>query len=243
MKKKLTAALLALALCLLTAAGVPQRPGPVALTFDDGPSSKYTQVLLDGLAARGVQVTFFVMGNSLTDQHGDIVVKNADIVRRAADEGHQIASHSYSHPNLTQLTDEEILAELALTDSALERILGPGEVMVRPPYGFAGLSPRVQALIDRPIILWSIDPAWEAESACEEDMVRCIVDRARDGDIILLHDFKGMDDVNAALRAIDILQVRGYSFVTVARLMELKGVTPAPGQVYRRFPQPPAGAN
>ena len=240
MKQKSILFPLILLLILLTAAVPLRRPGPIAITFDDGPSSKYTPYLLDELERRGVHATFFVMGNSLTDQHGDIVEKNAAIVRRAAEAGHQIGNHSYSHPKLSDCSDSTVLDELEKTDQALQKILGSGTYMVRPPYGSDGLTPRVRALISRPVILWSIDPAWETGTAAEDDMYRCIVDSVRDGDIILLHDFQGLNNIDAALRAIDTLQARGFSFVTVAELMELKGVAPEPGTVYRRFPRPPA---
>ena len=67
----------------------------VALTFDDGPS-QYTSTLLDGLAARGVKVTFFMQGCNAENY--------PNVVKRAYQEGHQIASHTYNHPDLTSLS-------------------------------------------------------------------------------------------------------------------------------------------
>ena len=237
MKKLLTLALAAAMMLLAAApaAAAETTGGLIAITFDDGPSTKFTPTLLDGLAERRVKCTFFVMGNSLTDPHDTIIEANADVVRRAAAEGHQIASHSYSHPHLSQLSDAELRSELSKTTDALKRILGEGDYMLRPPYG--DTSERVCAAAGAPVILWSMDPGWYAPKPYSaENLASYIVKNARDGDIILLHDFKGLDDVNAALTAIDKLREKGFEFVTVAELMRLRGITPADGEVFRSIP-------
>ena len=220
-------------LCALLPAGVfAQEPKLVALTFDDGPNPKYTPVLLDGLDERNAKVTFFVMGNALTDPNDNIISENAAIIKRAYDAGHQIASHSYSHPWLTKLSDAGVRSEIGKTDAALDRILGEGDWMVRPPYGDGAYSSRIQGLIDAPLITWSVDPTNGVYPASEEKLYSGIINAVRDGSIILLHDAHGMANVNAALRAIDTLRAQGYEFVTVAELFRLKGVIPAAGHTY-----------
>ena len=222
-------------LCVLLPSGAfAQEPKLVALTFDDGPNPKYTPILLDGLEQRRAKVTFFVMGNALTDPHDNIISENAAIVKRAYDAGHQIASHSYSHPWLTKLSDDGVRSEIGKTDSALDRILGEGDWMVRPPYGDGAYSSRIQGLIDAPLITWSVDPTNGVYPASEEKLYSGIINSVSDGSIILLHDAHGMANVNAALRAIDTLRAQGYEFVTVNELFRLKGIVPAAGHTYTR---------
>ena len=100
----------------------------VALTFDDGPSSKYTGQLLDGLKERGVPVTFFVLGQN--------AAVNRSIVRRAYQEGHEIACHSWDHPNLTKCGTSEVKKQIEDTFEELDRACGnEADYLVRPPYG------------------------------------------------------------------------------------------------------------
>ncbi len=232
------AAALALCIALFPTAGFAAQGGPklVALTFDDGPSTKYTPVLLDGLSQRNAKVTFFVMGNSLVDSYGNIISQNAEIVRRAYDEGHQIASHSYSHPWLTRLSDAQVRQEVETTFAALDAILGEGEWLFRPPYGDGASSQRIQRLVGAPLITWSVDPTGGVYPASEEKLYNGIINTENDGSIILLHDMHGMANVNAALRAIDTLRARGYEFVTVNELFRLRGVALTAGQTYSRAP-------
>src|SRR5215471_21580396 len=73
--------------------------GPyIAMTFDDGPSATLTPKLLDILAAHHIKATFFVLG--------EMVAEHPEILARAAREGHEIASHSWSHPNLAKMSQE-----------------------------------------------------------------------------------------------------------------------------------------
>ena len=237
MKKFISSLLCVILLLGFALSATAAEPKLIALTFDDGPHSEHTPHLLDELDKRNAKCTFFVMGNSLMDFHGDIVEANAEIIRRAHAEGHQIANHGYSHPNFRDLSDNEIRAELEKTESALRRMLGEGEYMVRTPYGADGLNTRVLAAAERPVILWSINPEWNARRPTEEDMYRHIMDKAADGAIVLLHDFTGDRDINAAVRAIDTLKARGYEFVTVAELMRLRNVAPEKGKTYYSIPE------
>ena len=108
--KRMISLLLAIVLVITLFPALPLRAEAktggklVALTFDDGPSSKYTTQLLDGLKERGVPVTFFVLGEMAED--------NRAIVRRAYEEGHEIACHSWDHPNLTKCTAAEVREQM-----------------------------------------------------------------------------------------------------------------------------------
>ena len=88
------------------------KPKYVALSFDDGPSLKYTPMMLDVLEENGVKASFFLIGQNITEE-------TAPIIRRMVQMGCDVENHTYSHPNLTQIPDSLILAEVAKTDSLI----------------------------------------------------------------------------------------------------------------------------
>ena len=193
-----------------------------ALTFDDGPHPEYTGPLLDGLKERGIKATFFLVGTQI--QYAP------ELVPRMAREGHQIGVHTYSHVSVTGLEQEEFSLQVEGTRRLIYSMLGERELWLRPPYGI--LDENAQKWADGPIILWSVDPEdWK------DDNVRRIKDHlvthVRDGDIILMHDIYP-SSVEAALEAVDELCGRGFRFVTVAELMEARGITPQSGQICKR---------
>lgn len=196
------------------------QPPLIALTFDDGPRRDTTTALLDGLSQRGVQATFFLIGEQL--------IGNEDLVRRMDAEGHQIGIHTYDHVMLTGLNRADFDAQVDKTRQMLKNILGHNDFVLRPPYGL--YDEGVQAMAGCPIILWSIDPEdWGDKNADRE--VKLIVEQARDGSIILLHDIYDQS-VEAALRVVDELHERGYLFVTIDQLFAERGVTLEAGEVY-----------
>ena len=93
------------------------KPKYVALSFDDGPSLKYTPLMLDVLEENGVKASFFLIGQNITEE-------TAPIIRRMVQMGCDVENHTYSHPNLTQIPDSLILAEVAKTDSLIEAYAG-----------------------------------------------------------------------------------------------------------------------
>ena len=195
----------------------------LAITFDDGPGP-YTAKLLDGLKDRGAKATFFLVGNRVAGYQ--------DIVAREINEGHQVASHSWSHPKLTSLGGTRLAAELNQTADAIRSITGQGMLYLRPPYG--SYNETVKAYAGGPLILWSVDPQdWKYRNAAT--VKEHIVSHAGDGDIILVHDIHPTS-VEGALAAIDELQARGYRFVTVEELLYRRGITPQMGQVYSSAP-------
>jgi peptidoglycan/xylan/chitin deacetylase (PgdA/CDA1 family) len=127
--------------------------GPyVALTFDDGPSAKLTPKLLDLLAARHIKATFFLIGENAAEY--------PETVAREAREGHEIANHSWSHPNLAKMSDDGVRNQLRKTDDAIRSAIGTGATLLRPPYG--NISGRQKKWINQEfgykIILWDVDP-------------------------------------------------------------------------------------
>lgn len=193
----------------------------IALTFDDGPSGKTTERLLDGLAERGAHATFFVIGERLEGQE--------DLVRRMAEEGHQVGSHTWTHRRL-DTSGAVGRHELERTEKALHDILGGSGYWVRPPWGFASAETLRETTV--PLIHWSLDTEdWSVQNA--DKVAQRILDSVQDGDIVLLHD-SYEPSVDAALRVIDTLSQRGYAFVTVEELFAHMGITPEPGRLYSR---------
>ena len=185
----------------------------VAITFDDGPS-QYTSQLLDGLAARGAKATFFMLGQ--------MAESRKSIVKRAWEEGHQICSHSYDHPNLNTLSADAIRSQFSRTDAILDSALGfDATSMIRPPYGNANST--VLSIGGVPFFYWSVDTEdWKSRNA--DSVYNEILRSTRDGSIVLMHDIYPTT-ITAALRAVDTLQSQGYQFVTVAELFYRRGVT------------------
>lgn len=199
----------------------------VALTFDDGPRATVTQRLLDGLALREVQATFFLVGECLEG--------NEELVRRMAREGHQIGVHTYHHVRLQGLSREDFDAQVGKTEAALGRILGGGEFWLRPPYGITDSWARAWNV--GPIVLWSVDPEdWKDRDVYR--IVGAVMERVKDGDIILLHDIYE-SSVDAALQIVDRLLEQGFCLVTVEQLLQLRGVPAESGVEYRRVPSAP----
>ena len=196
----------------------------VALTFDDGPRSSTTGPLLEGLALREVPATFFLVGSR--------VAGNEELIRRMAQEGHQIGVHTFDHVELKGLTRREFDLQVGKTRAALANLLGDGEFWLRPPYGIFD-RPAAQ-WADSPLVLWSVDPEDWRDSDIDR-VVASVTEHVQDGDIILLHDLYP-SSASAALRIVDRLQERGFSFVTVEQLMELRGRPAEKGKVVRCVP-------
>ena len=195
----------------------------VALTFDDGPSGRFTRRLLDGLQERDVKATFLLCGYRIEDYPSE--------AERIAAEGHEIGIHGYSHDSMSDMTQTHVVSEIRKTAALL-----PGAALfLRPPggkYNEATISAAKNAGLA--ILSWSLDPKdWDCDDA--STIVERVVNKVKDGDVILMHDMSD-SSVTAALRIIDKLQGRGFRFVTVSDLAKIKGTELKPGQVYTRFP-------
>ena len=197
----------------------------VSLTFDDGPSGKYTRQLLDGLYDRGVQATFLLCGYRIKEY--------PDIAQRIFDEGHEIGCHGYSHKNMKTMSRRDIAAEIADTQALLPEGCHPR--FLRPPGGCSSDAVRQVAEVRGLAILsWSVDPRdWATRDPVAVESA--VLGKVRDGDIILLHDMTD-SSVQASLEIIDRLTEEGFRFVTVSELAELRDTDIVPGRVYRSFP-------
>ena len=179
----------------------------VALTFDDGPKEGKTDALLDMLKEKGVHATFFMIGAQ--------VEKNQEIVRRMYEEGHQLGIHTYSHVDLSCLTEEKQKEEIQKSKEAIEAIIGPSHLLLRPPFG--EIDQVLENWLDCPMVLWSVDTEdWTGKAAAE--IIRETAETVKDGDVILMHDIYPTS-VQAAIELIPLLQERGYQLVTVSELL------------------------
>ena len=184
-----------------------QEKQKIALTFDDGPHPSGTPVLLDGLAERNVTVTFFVIGEN--------AVKYPKLLTREAEEGHIIGNHTYSHVDLTKMSQETAECELEKTNAAIEAVTGKETEYMRPPYG--AWKKEMEENTGMIAVLWNVDPLdWNTDN--ETEIVNKVVTETEENDIILLHDCY-LSSAKAALRIIDIMQAKGYEFVTVDELL------------------------
>ena len=193
----------------------------IAMTFDDGPSAALTPKLLDLLATHHVKATFFVIGEN--------VAEHPEIVARAAREGHEIANHSWSHPNFAKMSQESVRSQLQRTDDAIKSAIGKSPTLLRPPYG--SITEREKRWIHDEfgydIILWDVDPLdWKRPGPA---VVRNrILKETRPGSIVLSHDIHP-GTVEAMPSTFDELEAKGFKFVTVSELLAMATpVTPHP---------------
>jgi peptidoglycan/xylan/chitin deacetylase (PgdA/CDA1 family) len=195
----------------------------IAITFDDGPSKSTTERLLDELRKRDARVTFFVLGNR--------VRQHPEIVKKAYDDGHTIGSHTYSHKNLKNLDDKSLKVEIDRANDEIEKVIGKKPTILRPPYG--EYNKHILNASKMTFILWSVDPKdWKYRNS--DTVYSHIMDNAKNGSIILLHDLYE-SSVDAALMAIDSLLEEGYAIVSLEELEQLGKFDLNSNQAYYRI--------
>ena len=197
----------------------------MALTFDDGPSGRFTRRLLAGLEERQVQATFLLCGYRLEIY--------PELAKQIFEAGHEIGLHGYSHKDMAKLSRKELLREIRDTRALLPD--GCDATFLRPPGGSGTkLLEQVAAQEDLALLLWSVDPRdWAVHDASAVEAA--VISQVQDGDVILLHDLSD-SSVDAALSIIDRLHREGFRFVTVSQLAALRGIKMESGEIYTNFP-------
>ncbi len=177
----------------------------IALTFDDGPSSK-TNEILQVLDKQKIKATFFILGKNIDKYPNEL--KNINV------QNHEIGNHGYSHSNMALLQDEEILEEIKKTQTLIFNIINFYPRIFRFPYG----SYKNQSLeiIDFPIIMWNNDSMDWLYS--DEDIIKNIMKDVKDGGIVLFHDAEYFKR-NILEEIIERLIYEEYSFVTISELL------------------------
>ena len=181
----------------------------VALTFDDGPS-KYTNKILDVLKKYDACGTFFVVGNRVNFYKEQL--------KRTLNEGSEIGNHSYDHKLLTRLSKEDFQSEVNKTQEQIVKATGFTPTLFRPTYG--GYTNTLKGYTDLTFVLWDVDSRdWQVKS--KDKILKNVLPNVKSGSIILMHD--GLPyGLNALEDILSDLKNKGYKFVTVSELLELK---------------------
>ena len=199
----------------------PNKP-MVALTFDDGPS-QYTWPIITALYEHNARATFFLVGERIASHQAAIEFTQAN--------HNEIASHSFTHLNLAEATEEEVLQEIRRVDNVLQQQHNYTPTLFRVPYGDRS-NQTLQLLRQegKPVIGWSVDPRdWESQD--KDAIVSHVLSHVKDGDIILMHDLY-KSTAEAVEELVPALQAKGYQLVTVSELFQYKGIDLVPGTYY-----------
>ena len=206
-------------------------PKQVAITFDDGPDPEWTPKILDVLKREHAPATFFLIGIQAENAPG--------LTRRIVEEGHEIGNHTFTHPNISDISRSHMRVELNLTERLFASRLGIRTILFRPPYSIDQEPDTADQV--RPLEVtqdlgyvtignridpndWRENPHRSAEqitAAVMKDLPPCNVNDQLCGNIILLHDGGGdrRETVRALPMIIEGLRARGYEIVPVYQLL------------------------
>jgi peptidoglycan/xylan/chitin deacetylase (PgdA/CDA1 family) len=188
----------------------------IALSFDDGPSQITSQVL-DKLQKNNVTASFFLIGSNINDSL-------IPVMKRQLSLGCEIENHSWSHMDMSQMDSSKIKDEIKKTSDAIYKAVGVKPEFFRPPY--ISTSRNMYDNIDLPFICGINCNDWESNVSAQS-RATTIINNAKDGDIVLLHDFNGNTNTVQALDTmIQGLKDKGFEFVTVSQMFKEKGVNP-----------------
>jgi peptidoglycan/xylan/chitin deacetylase (PgdA/CDA1 family) len=188
------------------------RPKLIALTFDDGPYAVTTPLLLDALRDLRVRATFFLIGRDAE--------QFPELVRRIERYGNEIGNHTYSHPNLDQLSPRAVRAELVRGRAVLQHLSPDPSIrsLMRPPHGrYTEETVDVVQSLGYHVVLWTEDPGdWQTLTVPE--LAHLIEDHATAPSIVLLHSGK-LATVQTLAQIVPTFRANGYQFVTVGELL------------------------
>lgn len=201
----------------------PSKP-MVAITFDDGPYSKTTPIMLDALEENYALATFFCLGQNAGYY--------PEIVQREYELGMEVGTHTYQHLQLTKLSGSELDSEIKKSLENIEKAIGVNPKLMRPPYG--DVNKEVLKAVGGYGLCcmnWSLDTEdWRTKNP---DATYKEVMKAVDGDVVLLHDIHEYN-VDAVKRFVPDLIAKGFQLVTVPELYENRGETLDPGTLHYR---------
>jgi len=194
----------------------------VALTFDDGPSGAYTPQLLDLLQKYDISATFFLVGKQANYY--------PNIVKRIAEDGHELGYHSWDHTLFTQVGAQRIKDEYERFQALLTEACGREATVFRAPGG--GITNTALKYIQLPHIYWSVDTLdWKTRDTTR--VKSAILGGLKDGAIILLHDIHATT-LSGTQAALDYIFANDLDveFLTVTELLSRNGSAPTPGKTY-----------
>ena len=189
---------------------VDRQDNKIAISFDCAYGADYTEKLLDILDEYNVKCTFFCVEFWVN--------KFPEMVKKINDRGHEIGTHSKTHPKMSGLSEEEIEKELNSSISAIEKITGKKVELFRPPYG--DYNDKVISVAERVgvyPIQWSVDSIdWKDISA--KEIVKRVVSKTESGSIILCHN-QGLHTAEALPYVLSNLKEKGYEFLPIGNLI------------------------
>lgn len=183
------------------------------LTFDNGYENGYTTPILDVLKAKKVPAVFFITGHYVIDQ--------PELVKRMASEGHLVGNHSWSHPDMTKITDDQIKEELARVKEETAKLTGKAEMAyLRPPRGiFSERTLRVTKQLGYINVFWSAAyKDWDTKDQKGADYAfQKVTSQLHPGAVILLHSVS-KDNAEALGAIIDEARRQGYEFKSLDQI-------------------------
>jgi peptidoglycan/xylan/chitin deacetylase (PgdA/CDA1 family)/GT2 family glycosyltransferase len=193
----------------------------IALTFDDGPNEPYTSHVLSILEQYRIKATFFIIGQN--------ALRHPETCRRIATAGNVIGNHSYHHhKSLCLRRGKAVARDIELANQAIYECTGFEPKLFRPPHGFR--TPWLMRTVHHlgyTVVTWdNMTSDWNADKSGEE-IVRAIVQRAKPGGVIVMHDgrdtrpnYDRSQMLQALPQIIDALKQKGFDFVTMPELLE-----------------------
>lgn len=187
----------------------------IALTFDDWGTDYTVTRLLDLLKEENIKASFFLRGNGPE--------RNPNLARAIAEDGHDVANHTYSHPVITNLTPEEIQEEVVKAHQVITEAIQQKPVMMfRPPTGaFDEETAKIVAATGyKTIAMYDVTTLDWDRSNDADHIVKTIMENTESGSVILLHILDGLHTLEALPTAIQKLRDQGYTFVKMSELID-----------------------
>ncbi len=182
----------------------------ISISFDAAWGNEDTEQLIDILGKYDIKATFFVVG--------EWVDKYPESVKALHDAGHEVMNHSNTHAHMSQLSREEIIADVNACNDKIEAVTGVRPTLIRPPYGEYDDN-VISAIrsIDMEPIQWDVDSLdWKDLSAA--DITKRVTGKVQAGSIVLFHN-AAKHTPEALPGILDALLQEGYTFVPISQLI------------------------
>lgn len=182
----------------------------IAISFDCAWGVDYTDTLLRVMEEQNVKCTFFAV-EFWTEKY-------PEYVKKISDAGHEIGTHSATHPYMSKLEKSAIVSELTTSSKAIKNITGKNVELFRPPYGdYNDRLIETATELGLYTIQWSVDSLdWKNLSA--KEIEERVIGRVKNGSIVLFHN-QGLHTAEALPNIIKTLKDKGYEFVPIGELI------------------------
>lgn len=189
---------------------VDRSDNKISISFDCAYGADYTYKLLDILDEYEVKCTFFVV-KFWAD-------KFPEVLKEISIRGHEIGTHSSTHPNMSKLSESQMISELAISSQTITEITGKKVELFRPPYGdYNNKLIEVSKRLDLYTIQWDVDSIdWKDLSS--KEIVNRVVKKTKSGSIILCHN-NGLHTHEALPYILSNLKEKGFTFVPIGELI------------------------